>query len=75
MKTKFQFGRLDMTLLIINAVAFGGCIVLLALGRASGPLVLLTIGTFGMLTAKLGRAYFRARHPDPSLPKTEGARV
>jgi hypothetical protein len=34
---------LRLTLVTINAVCFGGCLVLLALGRASGPLVLLTV--------------------------------
>lgn len=60
MKTKFQFSRLDMTLLVLNTLAFGGCLVLLLLGKASGPLILLTIGTLGMLVGKLGRAYFSA---------------
>lgn len=37
--------RLKITLLASNGVCFGGCVVLLALGTASGPLMLLTIGT------------------------------
>jgi predicted NBD/HSP70 family sugar kinase len=36
---------LQLTLLAINAVCFGGCLVLLAIGAGDGPLVLLTIGT------------------------------
>ncbi len=48
-----------LTLITINAVCFGGCLVLLALGRASGPLVLLTVavglsvfaGTAGAIVA------------------------
>jgi hypothetical protein len=40
---------MDMTMLVINTVVFGGCLVLLLLGRASGPLILLTVEAFGML--------------------------
>ena len=36
---------LQLTLLAINAVCFGACIVLLTVGTAGSPLVLLTIGT------------------------------
>jgi hypothetical protein len=36
---------LKITLLAINAVCLGGCIVLLAVGRGGGPLILLTIAT------------------------------
>ena len=31
--------------LVINAICFGGCLVLLVLGTVGGPLVLLTLGT------------------------------
>jgi hypothetical protein len=71
MKTKFHFSRLDMALLIANAVAFGGYVILLMLGRASGPLVLLTVGAFGMLLGKLGRAYYRGRQSESSLTAAE----
>jgi len=53
-----------MALLITNSVVFGGCLVLLMLGKASSPLVLLTIGALGMLVGKLGRAYYRARQSE-----------
>ena len=36
---------LKITLLAINAVCFGACIVLLVFGAGGGPLVLLTIAT------------------------------
>lgn len=36
---------LKIILLAINAVCFGGCIVLVAVGRGGGPLILLTIAT------------------------------
>jgi hypothetical protein len=70
MKTKFKLSRLDVALLVINAVAFGACVVLLVLGRAGGPLVLLTVGAFGMLIGKLGRAYYRARQSESSRAAT-----
>lgn len=41
-----------LTLMAVNGVCFGALLVLLALGSASGPAVLLTIGTglsFGVL--------------------------
>jgi hypothetical protein len=57
MKNTFQFNRLGLAMLLTNAVVLGGCLVLLALGRVNGPLVLLTIGTLGMLIGKLGRAW------------------
>jgi hypothetical protein len=47
---------LKITLLAINAVCFGGCVVLLALGTVSGPLVLLTVGTGLSLGAGLAGA-------------------
>jgi len=72
MKTKFQFSRWDMALLITNTVVFGGCLVLLLLGRANGPLVVLTIGALGMLLGKLGRAYYRARQSESALPQSDG---
>ena len=71
MKTKFQFSRMDMTMLVVNTVVFGGCLVLLLLGRASVPLILLSVGAFGMLVGKLGRAYSRARQSESSLPRAE----
>jgi hypothetical protein len=45
--TSWQDGMspLRITLLAVNALCFGGCVVLLAVGTASGPLLLLTIGT------------------------------
>ncbi len=67
MKTKFQFSRLDMALLVTNTVVFGACIVLLLLGKASVPLVLLTVGALGMLIGKLGRAYYRTKQSE-SVP-------
>ena len=60
MKNTFQFNRLDLAMLLTNAVVLGGCLVLLALGRVNGPLVLLTIGTLGMLSGKLGKAWQKA---------------
>ena len=36
---------LRITLLVINVVCFGGCIVLLTFGTVTGPLLLLTVGT------------------------------
>ena len=36
---------LKITLLAVNGVCFGGCIVLLAVGVASAPLIVLTIAT------------------------------
>ena len=48
---------LKLILLSVNALCFGGCLVLLALGSAGGPMVLLTVGTglslFGGLTGAL----------------------
>ncbi len=35
---------LRLTLLVVNAICFGGCLVLLAVGHVSGSLVLLLIG-------------------------------
>ena len=35
---------LRLSLLVVNAVCFGGCLVLLAVGHVSGSLVLLAVG-------------------------------
>jgi len=42
---------LKLTLLVINAICFGGCLVLLAVKNADVPLVLLTISVGLMLFA------------------------
>ncbi len=52
---------LKLTLLAMNAVCFGACVVLLALGSVSGPLVLLTIGTGLALFAALTGAIIASR--------------
>jgi hypothetical protein len=72
MKAGFEFNRLDTALLITNAVALGGCVVLLTIGKGNGPLVLLTIGALGMLIGKLGRAYRRGGAGNAPLPEEPG---
>lgn len=52
---------LKLALLAINAMCFGGCIVLLAFGVGSGPLILLTIGTGLSLGAGLIGAIVASR--------------
>ena len=52
-----------ITSLVINAICFGACIVLLAVGTASGPLVLLTIATGLSLGAGLTGAIAASRKP------------
>ena len=52
---------LKLTLLAINAVCFGGCLVLLAAGKADGPLVLLTVAVGLMLLAGLTGALIASR--------------
>ncbi len=52
---------LRVALLAINAVCFGGCVVFLAVGTASGPLVLLTIGTGLSLGAGVAGAIIASR--------------
>jgi hypothetical protein len=72
MKAKLQFSRLEMFLLLTNAVVFGGSIVLLAVGRVTGPIMLMTIGAFLMLAGVVARHMHRARCSNPSLPAAEG---
>jgi hypothetical protein len=67
---------LRLTLLSINAVCFGALIVLLILGKPSGPLVVITIATglsFGAgLTGALVAARKELRSPtDGSTPARE----
>jgi hypothetical protein len=52
---------LRITLLVINAVCFGGCLVLLAVGIATGLLVLLTISTGLSFGAGLAGAVIASR--------------
>jgi hypothetical protein len=56
---------LRITLLAINAVCFGGCVVLLAVGTANSPLVLLTTGTGISMAAGLAGAIFASRKQVP----------
>ena len=51
---------LKLTLLAVNAICFGGCVVLLAAGRGDGPVVLLTIGVGLMLFTGLTGALIAA---------------
>lgn len=66
MSAMLQLGRWDAAWLILNAVTLGGCLVLMALRGASGPLVLLTVGVCGMLVAKIGKGLCRPRQPSSS---------
>ena len=52
---------LKLILLAINAVCFGGCLVLLAAGKGDGPVVLLTVATGLMLFAGLTGALIASR--------------
>jgi len=52
---------LKLSLLVINAVCFGGTVVLLAMGREGGPLVLLTVATGLSLAAGATGAIVAAR--------------
>lgn len=52
---------LRLTLLAVNAVCFGGCLVLLALATVSGALIVLTIGTGLSLGAGLAGAVTASR--------------
>ncbi len=52
---------LKLVLLAINAVCFGACVVLLVVGTASGPLVVLTIATGLSFTAGLIGAIVASR--------------
>lgn len=56
---------LRIILLAINAVCFGGCVVLLAVGSASGQLVLLTISTGLCFGAGLAGAVMASRKRAP----------
>jgi len=42
---KFHLSKTGLIILAINCFVFGGCIVMIALGAANGPVILLTIGT------------------------------
>ena len=63
---------LRLSLLIVNAVCFGGLLVLLALGTPSGPLVGLTIATglslFAGFTGALvaSRRIINQKHNEPN---------
>jgi hypothetical protein len=52
---------LKLSLLVVNAVCFGGFIVFLALGKSSGPLVGMTVATGLMLFAGLAGALMASR--------------
>lgn len=52
---------LRLTLLAVNAVCFGACLVLLALATVSGALIVLTIGTGLSFGAGLAGAIGAAR--------------
>jgi hypothetical protein len=65
---------LRITILAINAVCFGGCLVLLALGTASGPLVLLTIATGLSFGAGLMGAIVASRELRGGARERDGVR-
>lgn len=49
---------LMLCVLVVNAICFGGLLVLLALGKSSGPVILLTVGVglsvFGGVAGAIG---------------------
>lgn len=49
---------LRLTLLVVKAICFGGLLVLLALGKSGGPVILLTVGVglsvFGGVAGAIG---------------------
>ncbi|MCP5523431.1 MAG: hypothetical protein H7A46_17990 [Verrucomicrobiales bacterium] len=55
----FPWGIVSLT---INAICFGGCLVLLAMGTITGPLVLCTIGTGLSAGAGFAAALRDGRH-------------
>jgi hypothetical protein len=59
MKPHFQLTRLDCAFLVTNLLAFGACLVLMALKGPNGPLIFLTLGAGLAALAKLGKAYCR----------------
>lgn len=63
MQSTYQFSRVDLVLFIVSTMVFGGCTTLLLLGKLNGPLLLLTVGAFGVLISKVGKAYCRPRKP------------
>ena len=56
-----RFSTFDLTLLLINVLALGAVLVLIAVRGPSVPLVLLAIGAAGMAIGKLGRAFMRPK--------------
>ena len=63
-----------ISLLAVNAVCFGGCVVLGALGCGGGPLVLLTVGTGLSFAAGLTGAIMTARRMKNTSPLRTGDR-
>jgi hypothetical protein len=52
---------LKLSLLVVNAVCFGGFLVFLALGKSSGSIVVMTVATGLMLFAGLAGALMVSR--------------
>jgi hypothetical protein len=52
---------LKLSLLVVNAVCFGGFLVFLALGKSSGSIVVMTVATGLMLFAGLAGALMASR--------------
>jgi hypothetical protein len=51
-----RLSTLDLALLLVNVLALGGLLVLMAVRGADVPVVLLAVGAGGMAIGKLGRA-------------------
>lgn len=69
MNSPFRLRPLDLVLLIVNVFVLGGCVVLLAIGGPTGPLVLLMVGTLGLAAGKVMRGLGKGKQPD----REEGA--
>ncbi len=61
MSRPIRLSRFELAILIINLICFGACLVLLAMRGPSVPLALLTVGTFGVSAAKIGRGIVSSR--------------
>ena len=73
MKRPFQLTVFDCALLVVNLMAFGACLVLMALKGASVPLVLLTAATGLGVAGTLGSARCRTARITSEVTKASGS--
>ena len=72
MKTTLRFTALEITILLLQAAAVGGILVLVTLTGANTPRVLIGVATLALIMGKVAGGVRRGKLIDPVPSRTAG---